>query len=292
MQNRNKDSFFLRKNSLNIKGNLFDLSVPRIMGILNITPDSFYDGGKYTNTGTILKRVKQMIDEGADIIDIGACSTRPGSTETPVNDEINKLLNAVNEIKKQFPDCILSIDTYRPEVADKMIHEFQVDMINDITAGGQHEEMFDIIAEHKVPYIMMHIKGTPQNMQQQTDYDHIINDILNYFAEKKQRLVQKGVNDIILDPGFGFAKTIDQNYQLLHHLETFRYLELPLMAGISRKSMIYKTLDIKPQEALTGTTALHAIALLNGANLLRVHDVKEARQVVQLLIKYKTASLQ
>jgi len=282
-----KDTVFSEKHSLNCRGKLLDLARPAIMGILNITDDSFFDGGIYVDTNTILERVKLMLSQGADIIDIGAMSTRPGSLPVPKEIEIERLSEALELIRKSFPDIIISIDTFRPEVARKMILEYKIDIINDITAGGENEEMFQIIAEFKVPYIIMHMQGEPGTMQQKPQYPDVVDEVLLYLAKKTSSLRKLGVNDIIVDPGFGFGKTLDHNYQLLANLSVFCSLELPILVGLSRKSMISRFLNTSPDDALNGTTALHMFALNQSANILRVHDVKEAVETRNLYYKLR-----
>ncbi|MDY6800904.1 MAG: dihydropteroate synthase [Bacteroidota bacterium] len=286
-----KDTFFSRKLTINCGGELLDLSNPRIMGILNITPDSFYDGGKYANHSQIIDRVQQMINEGCDILDIGAYSSRPGAKDISEKEEIDRLSPIIELIKKHFPDIILSIDTFRAVVAEHVIENFKIEIINDISAGDMDYRMFEVIARHQVPYIMMHMQGTPQNMQNNPKYENVVKEVIHYFAKKVDHLKLLGVNDLIIDPGFGFGKTIDHNYQLLKHLNDFKIFELPILAGLSRKSMIYKYLNLSPNEALNGTSILNTLALLGGANILRVHDVKEAKETILLTQKYLSAKV-
>ena len=280
-----KDTFFSVNHSLNCRGKLLDLSRPAIMGILNITRDSFYDGGNYLTEKDILERVKQMVSEGADIVDVGAISSRPGAEPLPEEQETSRLSKALEKIRKQFPDLILSLDTYRPLVAHKMITAFHIDIINDITAGGTSEDMFDVVKENDVPYVLMHMQGNPLTMQKSPHYIDVVDDILMFFAEKTLSLRKAGVNDIIIDPGFGFGKTLDHNYELLANLKVFKALELPILTGFSRKSMISGMLNTDAQHALNGTTALNMFALENGANILRVHDVKEAVETRKLFLR-------
>jgi dihydropteroate synthase len=282
-----KDNFFSKKQALNFNGTLFDLSSPVVMGILNITPDSFYDGGRYTTETEILKRCELILSQGASIIDIGAYSSRPGAEDITEEDELNRLRFALNPIRKEFQNAFISVDTFRSEIAQRVVDEFGVQMINDISAGQMDIAMLEIVANLKVPYIMMHMQGTPQNMQHQTSYAHLIRDIMHYFAEKIAEAKQLDMHDIIIDPGFGFSKTLEQNYQLLSKLNEFKIFELPIMVGISRKSMIYKILESKPEQALAGTITANTLALLNGANILRVHDVKEAVDAVKIVKAYK-----
>ncbi len=285
--NKVKNSFFQKSFTINCGGKLLSIDQPIVMGILNITPDSFYDGGQYTVQSSILKRTSQIIEEGGKIIDVGAFSSRPGSKMPSIEEERRRLIPALEIIRKNFPDVIISVDTYRSAIAREVVDKFGVQIINDISAGEMDSNMFATIGELKVPYIMMHMKGTPENMQNNPHYDNLMQEISLYFAEKTDKLKLLGVNDIIIDPGFGFGKTIDHNYQLLNNLHEFKAFELPVLVGISRKSMIYKFLNSTPQEALNGTTALHTIALLNGAHILRVHDVKEAVETIKLVGKLK-----
>ena len=270
-----------KKMTLNCKGNLIDISTPKIMGILNITPNSFYDGGKFKTETDILNHVEKMLFDGATFIDIGAYSSKPKSEFVSETDEINRIIPVVDLVLKHFQNAILSIDTFRSEVAKRCI-ESGAAMINDISAGNLDEKMMPTVAVLNVPYIMMHMKGTPQTMQTLTNYENLIQEILFYFSEKVSLARSFGINDIIIDPGFGFAKTVDQNYEILQKLELFNILELPILAGISRKSMIHKVLETSAQEALNGTTVLNTIALTKGAAILRVHDVKEAMECVKL----------
>ncbi len=267
--------------TINCKGNLIDLSTPQIMGILNLTPDSFYDGGKYKSESDILNQVEKMITEGATFIDLGAYSSKPGADHISETEEEKRLLPVVELLIKHFPDILLSIDTFRSSIAKKAVASGAA-IINDISGGSLDPNMHKTIGELQVPYIMMHMRGNPQNMQQQTDYDNIIRDLLQYFAQKVIELKYEKVNDIIIDLGFGFSKTLEQNYTLLKHLKEFKILELPILTGISRKSMLYKLLDTTSQKALNATTAANTIALMNGTNILRVHDVREAHEAVKI----------
>ena len=270
--------------TINCKGSLIDLSQPKIMGILNVTPDSFFDGGQYQEKDSILKRVTNMLDEGATFIDVGAYSSRPGAKHISEQEELDRIVPIVQLLIAEFPDVLLSIDTFRSEVARACV-ENGAAIINDISGGNMDENMLQTVAEIQVPFIMMHMKGTPQNMQQNVTYEDLLADIIYYFSDKIKKARLLGINDIILDPGFGFSKNIEQNYELLQHLPLFQNLELPLLIGLSRKSMIYKTLENSPQEALNGTTALNMIALDKGAQILRVHDVKQAKECVTLISK-------
>lgn len=268
--------------TINLQGKLISLQNPLIMGILNLTTDSFFDGGKYVNNIVkALSRTKEMIDQGADIIDIGACSTRPNAILVSQEEELKQLIPVVREIRKEFPDIIISIDTVWSKVALTTIQE-GANIINDISGGQFDSELFKILPSLKAPYVLSHTPTTPDKMQKNTNYENIFLDISNYFSEKINQLHKLGVYDIILDLGFGFGKTIEQNYFLLNHLADFKTFGLPILTGISRKTMIYKPLSLSAQEALNGTTFLHAFALMNNSNILRVHDVKEAKQCVEL----------
>lgn len=267
--------------TINCKGNLIDLSTPKVMGILNITPNSFYDGGKFQEATVILNQVEKMLNEGATFIDIGAYSSKPNADFVSKEEELQRILPVVQQIINQFPEVILSIDTFRAEVAKQCILNGAA-LINDISAGHLDEKMLPTIAELQVPYIMMHMKGNPLTMQSLAHYDDIVKEMIYYFSERIFEARKLGINDLIVDPGFGFAKTLEQNYEVMQKLDIFKQLELPLLVGISRKSMIYKTLETSAQEALNGTTFLNAIALEKGANILRVHDVKEAVEGVKL----------
>lgn len=268
--------------SININGNLIDLSTPLVMGIVNITPDSFFQESRKQSESEIVNRVRQILEEGGRIIDIGGQSTSPTSSLIPATEEFNRLEPALRIIRKEFPDAILSVDTFYSEVAKPAVEKYGVNIINDISGGQIDGKMFDTVARLNVPYILMHMRGTPQTMQQHTGYDNLIQEILYYFSERIAKLNLLGVNDIIIDPGFGFSKTMDQNYQLMAYLKYFNIFEVPILAGISRKSMIYKLLECSPQESLNGTTVLNTVALLSGAAILRVHDVKEAVECVKI----------
>ena len=281
-----KDNFFYRKTTLNCRGKILDLSQPQVMGILNITPDSFYDGNKYKHMNEIQGQMEKMMEEGAAIIDIGAYSSRPGATDISPAEEWRRLEPVLTLILQKYDDFIFSIDTFRSEIARQAISNFPVSLINDISAGELDNEMFDTMATENIPYIMMHMKGNPQNMKSKAQYQDILNEITDYFAEKTERLKQMGLKDMVIDPGFGFSKAIDQNFELLGLVNNFKIFGFPILAGLSRKSMIYKTLNISPGEALNGTTVLNTIALMQGINILRVHDVREARETIQLYEKY------
>ena len=272
---------------INVNGRLMDLNEPQVMGILNVTPDSFYAGSRGVTERYILERLQQIVDEGASMVDIGAYSSRSGAHEVSVEEEMERLRTGLELIRKHRPEAIVSVDTFRADVAKMCVEEYGVAIINDISAGQMDKEMFTTMARLGIPYIIMHMKGTPQTMQNNPQYDHFLKEIFYYFSEKVQKLRDLGVKDIIIDPGFGFAKTLEHNYELMNHLEEFSLFELPLLVGVSRKSMIYKLLGTTPEEALNGTTSLNTIALLKGANILRVHDVKEAVEAVRIVGKMK-----
>lgn len=276
--------------TINCKGELIDLTVPKVMGILNLTPDSFFDGGAYKDEASILNQVEYMLNHGATFIDMGAYSSRPGAEHVNEDEELTRMLPVIELILKRFPDTLISVDTFRSRVAAESL-ERGAAIINDISAGNLDEEMSHTVAQYQVPYIMMHLKGTPQSMQKEATYTDLIKDLRHYFSEKVQEATSQKINDIIIDPGFGFAKTTEQNYTLLNHLDLFKTFGLPLLIGLSRKSMIYKVLDSNPKEALNGTTALHTVALLKGANILRAHDVKEAMECVKLVSALKANAL-
>ena len=268
---------------INVNGSLLDLSQPRVMGILNVTPDSFYAGSRTQTEAEIVRRARQIVSEGAAIIDIGAYSSRPNADNVSSREEMERLRMGLKILFEIQPDAVVSVDTFRADVARMCVEEYGVAIINDIAAGEMDTDMFHTVAALNVPYIMMHMQGTPQSMQQHPHYDNLLKEVFLYFAHKVQQLRDLGVKDIILDPGFGFGKTMEHNYELLSHLEEFRIFELPLLVGVSRKSMIYRLLDITPQEALNGTTVLDTICLLKGADILRVHDVKEAVETVRIV---------
>ena len=272
--------------TINCKGTLVDLSSPKVMGILNITPDSFYDGGKYKNESDILKQTEKMLIDGATFIDIGGYSSRPGAKHISENEELKRIVPVVKLLIKNFPEIIISIDTFRSNVASKTINAGAA-IINDISGGKIDSNMFSTVANLQVPYILMHMLGTPQTMQQNPKYDDITKDIISYFAKQLFTLRQLKLNDIIIDVGFGFGKTQNNNFELLKNLSLFKNLETPILTGISRKSMLYKTLGITPKDSLNATTAAHTIALLNGTNILRVHDVKEAVEAIKIVEQVK-----
>jgi len=270
--------------TINCNGKLMDFEVPKVMGILNCTPNSFYDGGKYKTEIDFLKQTEKMLIDGASIIDLGAYSTQPNADFVTEEEELNRILPVASSIIKHFPEVILSIDSFRSEVAKQCI-ENGATIINDVSAGFLDKKMFEVVGKYKVPYIMMHMKGTPQNMQKFTDYDDVMKDMMFYFSERIATAKSFGIVDIILDPGFGFSKTLNQNYEVLNKLELLNEFNLPVLSALSRKSMIYKFLNTEPTEVLNGTTVLHTISLMKGAKLLRAHDVKEAVECVKLTQK-------
>ncbi|WP_250632906.1 dihydropteroate synthase [Rhodoflexus caldus] len=277
-----KDMAFFPPQTLQINGRLLSLDKPRIMGILNITPDSFYGGSRFSATDEALRQAEQMLREGADFLDVGGYSTRPGAAEVPETEEISRVRPVVAALAKKFPQAIISVDTFRASVARVAVGE-GANMINDVSGGQADAAMFAAVGELGVPYVLMHSRGNPQTMQQLTHYEDIFTELMYFFQERILQLQQSGCRDIIIDPGFGFAKTMEQNYALLKNLSVFRQLNKPLLVGISRKSMIWKKLGTLPEQALNGTTALHTIALLQGAQILRVHDVKPAAEIIRLL---------
>ena len=282
------DSTILK--SLNVNGRLLDLSTPQVMGILNVTPDSFYAGSRSRTEAEIAARACQILDEGASIIDIGAYSSRSNAEPISPEEEMQRLRTGLEILNRNHPDAIISVDTFRAEVARQCVEEYGAAIINDISAGEMDEQMFPTVARLNVPYIMMHMQGTPQNMQKEPHYENLLKEVFMYFARKVRQLRDLGMKDIILDPGFGFGKTLEHNYELMAHLEEFGIFELPLLVGVSRKSMIYRLFGATPQEALNGTTVLDTVALMKGADILRVHDVREAVEAVRLIEKLKSVS--
>ena len=272
--------------TINCKGKLIDLSSPKVMGILNITPDSFYDGGRFKDEVSILNQVDKMLTEGATFIDVGAYSSRPGAKHISEQEELKRIVPVINLLIKNHPEIIISVDTFRSKIAKETIHAGAA-IVNDISGGNMDAKMFQTVADLQVPYILMHMLGTPQNMQQNPVYNDVIKDIISFFASKIYTLHELKLNDVIIDVGFGFGKTVNHNYQILKDLELFKILDAPILAGISRKSMLYKTLGISAKEALNATTSANTIALLNGANILRVHDVKEAIEAVKIVNQLK-----
>lgn len=274
--------------TINCKGTLIDLATPKVMGIINVTPDSFYDGGATTLESEIISQASQMLEQGATFLDVGGYSSRPGATDITEKQEINRVVPAIEAIIREFPRALISIDTFRSNVAKQAIKAGAC-IVNDISAGKLDPKMLQTIGELQIPYCMMHMRGTPQTMKTLTEYQNITKQVLFYFSERVAAARAHNINDIIVDPGFGFAKTTEQNFELLNHLELFETLDLPILAGVSRKSMVYKTLDISAKEALNGTTALHMVALQKGARILRVHDVKPAKECITLFKQLNTA---
>lgn len=275
----------MQKKTINIRGELIGLDTPLVMGILNVTPDSFFSGSRKQTDEEIINRCHQILQEGGHMIDVGAQSTSPVSTFLSPAEEKERLMPALQRVRKEFPAAILSVDTFYADVAKQAVEEYGVDIINDISGGQLDENMFATMAQLNVPYILMHMRGVPQTMQQHTQYDNFIQDILFYFSERKVKLNLLGVNDVIIDPGFGFSKTLSQNYELMAYLKYFHIFDEPILVGISRKSMIYKYLDTTAEESLNGTSVLNTVALLSGASILRVHDVKEAVECVKIVSK-------
>jgi dihydropteroate synthase len=285
-----KDTFFSPKLTITCHGRLIDFSIPKVMGILNVTPDSFYDGGRYSGETALIARVGSMIEEGADIIDIGAFSTRPGAEMITPEEEKTRLSGALQVIRRQFPDICISVDTFRADIAELAVEKFGAGMINDISAGDLDDRMFATVGKLKVPYVMMHMLGTPGSMPSKPVYSDVTRDLMAYFADRVAAAKLSGIIDIIIDPGFGFGKTVQQNFQLLRELNLFTLMGMPVLVGISRKSMIYKSLNVSKEFALNGTSVLNTLALANGARILRVHDVRQAVEAVKLFMIYNTAT--
>ena len=289
MQGLNKDESMNIAKYLNVNGRLLDLSTPCVMGILNLTPDSFYAHSRMETDEAIAARTHQIVDEGAAIVDVGAYSSRPGAADVSAGEEMTRLRRGLEIIRREVPEAVVSVDTFRADVARMCVEEYGVAIVNDISAGELDKDMFATVAELRVPYVMMHMLGRPQDMQQAPHYDNVVREVFLYFARKVQQLRDMGAYDLVLDPGFGFGKTLEHNYELMARLEEFSVFELPLLVGISRKSMIYKLLGISPEEALNGTTVLHTIALQKGADILRVHDVRQAVEAVRIVEALKRA---
>ncbi len=283
--------FLKRKNTINLNGRILDLAKPVVMGILNVTPDSFFDGGKYKTEKKIIKRAEEILEHGGTVIDIGAVTTKPGTEGLSTKDEIDRLLPAVKAVRKNFPNAFVSIDTYRSWVALKVIEECGPCMVNDVTGGNFDVHMFDTIGKLGVPYILMHMQGTPLKMQENPEYEDIIRDISLFFTDRVKKLTKAGVKDVIIDPGFGFGKTLEHNYELLNRLDSFKVFQLPLLVGISRKSMIYSLLGANPDEALNGTSVVNTLALMGGADILRVHDVREAAEAIRIMEMIRSTSV-
>lgn len=279
--------FLKRKNSITVGDEIIDFTLPVVMGVVNVTPDSFYDGGKMQDEKVLLKSVETMVQDGATIIDVGAVSTKPGAQMVSTKIELERLLPAIHAIRKNFPKLTMSIDTFRSWVAVRIIDEIGPIIVNDISGGSLDSKMFETISKLNVPYILSHIQGTPQTMQEDPQYDDVVKEVSTYFSDKVKRLTKLGVKDIILDPGFGFGKNLNHNFELLNRFDAFKVFQLPVMAGLSRKSMIWKALEIEPEEALNGTTVANTMALLGGADILRVHDVKEAVEAVKIFSEIK-----
>jgi dihydropteroate synthase len=278
---------FLKKATISCGGKLLNLSNPVVMGIVNVTPDSFYGRSRSLSVDDARASVFSMVEAGATIIDVGAYSSRPGAKKVGLNEELERLNPVFKILRKDFPDTIFSVDTFRAEVAARMVEEFGVNIVNDISGGELDDRMFETVARLHVPYVLMHMKGSPETMQQDPAYDNVERELFLYFSEKLKKLSLLGVNDVILDPGFGFGKTLDHNFELLARLNDFRVFDLPILAGFSRKSMVYKLLETTPEGALNGTTVLNTIALLKGVSILRVHDVKEAMETIKIMEQYK-----
>lgn len=276
------NQFLKRKSSICLDGRIIDLSTPIVMGILNVTPDSFYDGGRYKTQDLILRRAEEILEQGATIIDMGALSTRPGTEGISTKEELDRLLPAVKAVKKAFPDANISIDTYRSWVALEVIQQCGPCIVNDVSGGNFDVHMFETVGRLGVPYILMHMLGTPLDMQKNPVYEDIIRDISLFFADRIKKLTRAGVKDVIIDPGFGFGKALDHNYELLNRLDSFKVFQVPLLVGVSRKSMICRLLELKPEDALNGTSVVNTLALMGGTDILRVHDVKEAVQAVRI----------
>ena len=282
--------FLKRKNTLNLNGRILDLAQPVVMGIINVTPDSFFDGGKYKTDKKVVNRAEEILEQGGTVIDIGAVSTQPGKEGISTKDEIDRLLPAVKAVRKEFPDAFLSIDTYRSWVALKVIEDCGPCIVNDVSGGNFDVHMFDTIGKLGVPYVLMHMQGTPLKMQENPVYEDIIRDISLFFTDRVKQLTKAGVKDVIIDPGFGFGKLLEHNYELLNRLDSFKVFQLPLMVGVSRKGMIYRLLGSNPEEALNGTSVVNTLALMGGADILRVHDVREAVEAVRILNKVRSTS--
>lgn len=274
----------LPDHSINMRGSLMNFKSPKIMGIINVTPDSFYEGSRKVQLDEILSQANNMLVDGADFLDIGGYSSRPGAADIPVEEELKRVIEPIKTIRSSFPEAKISVDTFRAKVADKAV-DAGADIVNDIAAGHLDDEMLQVVGQLKVPYVAMHMKGNPQNMRSLATYDDLLLEVIRYFSEVLEKTNKLGINDVLIDPGFGFAKTVGHNFELLNKLELLSALEKPLLVGLSRKSMITKTLDINVNQSLNGTTVLNTLAILKGASVLRVHDIKEAKQIVNLLNK-------
>lgn len=272
---------------LNLKGKLYDLRTPIVMGVVNITPDSFFALSRFKSDLALLQKIENFLSEGASIIDIGGCSTRPQADPISIDEEIRRIADTLEIVCKKFPEAVISVDTYRSRVARMAVQQYDVAMINDISGGSIDPQMFETVAALKVAYVLMHMRGTPKDMQEHTDYQDMVSEIIQYLSKKVAQLRLFGVHDVVIDPGFGFSKTLEQNYELMSKLNYFQMIDAPLMVGVSRKSMIYKLLKTTPEHALTGTIAMNMLALMGGASILRVHDVKEAMETIQIFKAYK-----
>jgi dihydropteroate synthase len=287
-------TLFSKRHSLNLQGRILNLSSPVVMGILNATPDSFYPRSRLAHPEDAVARAREMLEQGAKIVDVGAVSSRPGAEEITEEEELNRLSPVIEAIRREIPECAVSVDTWRGGVARAMYERYGIHMVNDISAGQMDPSMFDIMATLGIPYVIMHMQGTPSNMQDSPHYENVVDELLQFFGERVDKLRKKGINDIIIDPGFGFGKTLEQNYALLTDMDAFRILELPLMVGLSRKSMIYKVLETDSDHSLVGTTAAHMAALINGATILRVHDVRAATETIKIfeqIVQSRTRSV-
>ncbi len=284
--------FLKRKSSIEVGNEAIDFTLPVVMGVINVTPDSFYDGGKFEDEKALLSSVEKMINDGAAAIDVGAVSTRPNATMVSTKEELGRLLPALKAIRNNFPKIPISVDTFRSWVAVRVLDEIGPVIVNDISGGSLDSKMFETIGKLGLPYVLSHIQGTPQDMQENPEYKNLIKEMSSYFSEKVKRLIKFGVKEIILDPGFGFGKKLEHNYELLNKLDSFKVFQLPVMVGISRKSMIWKALEITPETALNGTTVANTMALLGGADILRVHDVKEAVEATKIFTEIKATIIQ
>ncbi len=287
-------TLFSKRHSLNLQGRILNLSTPVVMGILNATPDSFYPRSRLLNPEDAVARAREMLEQGAKIVDVGAVSSRPGAEEVTEEEELNRLSPVIEAIRREIPDCAVSVDTWRGSVAREMYERYGIHMVNDISAGQMDQSMFQVMASLGIPYVIMHMQGKPSNMQDAPLYENVVDELLQFFGERVDKLRKKGINDIVIDPGFGFGKTLEQNYELLTHMDAFRIFELPLMVGLSRKSMINKVLETDSDHSLVGTTAAHMAALINGASILRVHDVRAAIETIKIfeqIVQSRTRSV-
>lgn len=286
----NVDMKPLKSYTMNLGGRLVMIDKPMVMGILNLTPDSFYAQSRKQTEEEVVARVEQLLTEGADIIDVGACSSRPGAGEVSVKEEMDRLHWGLKLLRRIAPEAVVSVDTYRADVAAACVEEYGVALVNDISAGQMDDRMFDMVARLRVPYVLTHMQGTPDVMQESPNYTNVVNDVMTFLAARAEELHEKGVADIIIDPGFGFGKTLEHNYQLMERLDDFHLLDMPLLVGVSRKSMIHRLLDVSPVEALNGTTVMNTVALMKGAHILRVHDVKACRECVTIVERLRSSN--